>query len=450
MLHTVVRDSAEGHARAPEGTQKRRPRSRLARSWSWTPGRLSLIMAGLLLLVVALGVVAAATVQSRSDATVALVEAHEPTSADIQRLYRALSDADATAASAFLAAGSEPEQLRKRYDDDIAIAGPTPGLAAVDRARDPRVAEEIGVIGRQVPIYAGLVETARVYNQQGLPVGAAYLREASQLMRAEILPAAERLYRIQNERVIAARDSATGFPVLAVGLTLATLLALFGAQYYIWRVSGRRLNLGLLVATGAVVIGTVWGAAALVTHASLAESGHHSERVAVLSDARITALQARANELLTLVARGNSASYAEEFEAMSRRLQGSGGKGGALHDAADGADSSVAVHVDKASDAAQTWLKSYQEVRELDDNGNYDDAVKLAIDTEQSGSSAPAFSALDRSLGRAIDAGRQLFVNDTMGAAGALTFLTIGWVVLAIIAAFGVVFGVWQRLREYR
>lgn len=229
---------APAPARAPA---PQRRRNRLARAWSRTPGRLTLIMGGLLVLIALLGTVAVVTAGGKSEATWALVEGHEPTAADVQRLYRALSDADATAARTFLAAGAAPDGLRQRYEDDIAVAGPTVGLAAVDRAGDPRVAREISVIGRQVPVYAGLVEAARVNNRQGLPIGAAYLRQASHLMRTQILPAAERLYRIQTERVADERDDAVQFPYFGLLLLLATLAALGATQVYLWRVFRRRL-----------------------------------------------------------------------------------------------------------------------------------------------------------------------------------------------------------------
>lgn len=408
-----------------------------------------MLMPVLLVLVATFCVVCAVTINDKSDATLNLVEEHEPTAADVQRLYRALSDADATAASAFLAAGDEPDDLRKRYEDDIAVAGPTLGLAAVDRAGDPRVAKEIGVIGRQVPVYAGLVETARTYNQQGKPIGGAYLREASHLMRSQILPAAERLYRLQTERVLHERDAATRFPALPVGLGVAALLALLAASLYLSHISRRRLNLGLLAASGAILIGVLWSGVALTVHASRAESGLHSERVESLSQGRITALQARADELLTLVARGNGAAYADEFDELADRLTGPAGAGGLLHSAQVGADGTVAKHLDDAVDASQAWLQAYKAERNLDNEGDYDGAVAVAIGDGKT-ASTPAFAELDTSIAKAIGAERQLFVDETVGAARSLTGLAVGWSIIAVIAAGGVVFGIWQRLREFR
>lgn len=466
MVSTAVRPAVDDRAFAGVDEEPplrwSRPAEMFARSWETTPGRLSIIAWGLVIVIAMVGVAAAATAQTKSDSTFGLVELHEPTAADVQRLYRSLSDADVTAARAFLAAGDEPDRLRQRYEDDMAVAGPTLGLAAVDRVGDPRVAREIGIIGRQVPVYAGLVETARVNNGQGLPVGGAYLREASQLMRSEILPAVERLYRIQTERVADERSSATGFPFLATALALAVLMALIAAQTHIRRTSKRRLNVGLVVATVAIMIGMAWSAVALAFHASKVGAGDHdgTEQVGVLADARIAALRARADELLTLVARGDGGDHEERFNELARTVGGADGAGGLLRKARDAADGDVATHLDDAVKASGEWIAAHIAVRKLDDGGQYEDAVRLAIAEAEDAAeydeltddpaSAPAFADLEVSLTQAINTSRQHFVDETIGGARALTGLAAGWGALAAIAACGVTIGIRRRLREYR
>lgn len=425
----------------------------VANSWATTPGRLSIIAGGLIALILLTGVVAVATTLSKSDSTTDLVEVHEPTAADVQRLYSALADADAAAASSLLAAGDEPIELRRRYENDIALVGPTLGLAALDRSGDPRVKEQIEIVGRQVPTYAGLVETARVNSRQGLPIGGAYLREASHLMRTEILPAAERLYRIQVERVADERESAVSFPYAATALAILLLVALVLAQLQVRRLSKRRLNVGLIVAMSAIVLGVIWSGVAMTTHARLVNEGHEhgTAQVNLLADTRITASQARADELLTLVARGGGAEYEEQFAKLSRTIAGEGGDGGMLREArAMTADEEMVTHLDKATGAAERWLTTHGEVRESDDGGKYEEAVELAIDSRRAGSSASEFRSLDDHLGMAISGGRQHFVDETVGGARALTLLTTGWALLALVAVAGVVSGIRQRLREYR
>ncbi len=405
------------------------------------------------MLILLTGAVAAATTMSKSDTTTDLVEIHEPTAADVQRLYRVLSDADAAAASSLLVAGDEPIEMRERYEDDIALAGPTLGLAALDRSGDPRVTEQIEIVGRQVPTYAGLVETARANGRQELPIGGAYLREASHLMRTEILPAAERLYRIQVERVADERDSAVSFPYTATALAVILFVALLMAQVQIRRLSKRRLNIGLIVATGAIGLAVAWSAVAMTAHSDLVNEGHEhgSAQVNLLADTRITALQARADELLTLVARGSGGAYEEEFVKLSRTITGEVGDGGTLREARGMTeDAELSAHLDKAIGAAERWLTTHGEIREADDGGQYEEAVELAVDRRRVGSSAQEFAALDDSLSAAIASARQHFVDETVGGGRALTLLTTGWVLLALVAVAGVVGGIRQRLREYR
>src|SRR6266581_7886662 len=110
-------------------------------------------------------------------------------SSDLQQIYRALSDADATAASAFLSGGLEPIAARRRYQADIAQAAAHLESATAAAGHSP-AARDLARLSAGLPVYAGEVETARADNRLGLPLGAAYLREASSLMRGALLPAA--------------------------------------------------------------------------------------------------------------------------------------------------------------------------------------------------------------------------------------------------------------------
>src|SRR5262245_32749862 len=89
---------------------------RLARSARTTPGRLGIIASALVVLSVLTGFVAALALQMKQDTISNLAEHREPLAAAAQQIYRSLSDADATASSAFLSFGSEPAELRERYD----------------------------------------------------------------------------------------------------------------------------------------------------------------------------------------------------------------------------------------------------------------------------------------------------------------------------------------------
>ncbi|MEZ5236047.1 MAG: hypothetical protein R2749_25615 [Acidimicrobiales bacterium] len=102
-----------------------------------------------------------------------------------QQLRAALGRADAASAGAFLNGGVDQPEQRQRYRaaiDEAAAALQTAGGAA----EDPGAVEAITQLNRLLPRYSGLIETARAANRQQLPLGAAYLRSASELVRTDI------------------------------------------------------------------------------------------------------------------------------------------------------------------------------------------------------------------------------------------------------------------------
>ncbi|PXY31352.1 hypothetical protein [Prauserella muralis] len=425
----------------------------ITRSAARTPGRLSLIATGLIVLSLLTGLVGTLAVQDRANTIDGLIEHREPLAAAAQEVYGSLSDADATAASAFLSTGAEPPALRERYQLDIAKAGAALAKAASDSGSVAAAAEQVDILSRQIPVYTGLIETARANNRQGFPAGAAYLREASELMRSTILPAAHRLYEIDTERLAAEQDDATGVPWLTAVLVLGLAAALVAAQVYLKRRTNRVFNVGLLVATVAVGVAILWTAAALTVQSVLVSSGRGdgTEQADLLVRARIAALQARANETLTLVARGGGDAYEKEFGALFGQFAGRDGQGGLLGQARERAAGLPAgPHIESAAGNAETWLRAHEEVRGLEQAGDYQGAVEKAISGRDEQGAAKAFGRVDGDLTAAITSARQSFLDDTTNGSRALTLLAPGFAVLAVIAALGTTLGIRERLREYR
>src|SRR2546430_3275654 len=87
-----------------------------------TPTRLGLLLAVLIVFSLAWGVLAGLTASQHASAAADVVAVSEPLSLDAEQIYTSLSDAGATAASAFLAGGLEPAQARQRYQADITQA----------------------------------------------------------------------------------------------------------------------------------------------------------------------------------------------------------------------------------------------------------------------------------------------------------------------------------------
>jgi hypothetical protein len=425
---------------------------RLRSASSTTPGRLTVSMVGLILLSVLTGIVGLVTIQDKANTLDDLVNHREPVNAAAQQIYRSLSDADATAASAFLAGAIEPAADRTRYQTDIQQAGAALAIAATDSFGVDEAAKPLSDLAISLPVYTGLIERASANNELGYPVGAAFLGEADNLMRTTLLPAAQQLYTIDTQRLAAEQDQATALPWLTLILIILLAAALVLTQRYLSRRTNRTVNLGLALASIAVIVAVVWGGVGLVLESVYVNHGQSSgsNQVDQLSQARIAALQARTDEVLTLVARG-SVDYTKQFDTLANQIGGKDGSGGLLGQVlANSSSSAMSSQVQSAVTAAKKWFTLHDQVDTANTGGDYQTAVNVALGNDRTHDEATAFDQVDTALGNAIQAGRSDFLRQTDTAGNWLTALPIGVLVLFLVAAFGSTFGIWQRLREYR
>src|SRR5262249_6221749 len=256
------------------------------------------------------GLVAVVGAAQRADRIDSVTHRTGPLAVQAQQLYRSLSDADATAAAGVLSSGAEPQELRDRYQRDIPDRSASHATPASPGSSGP-----VARIAAALPVYTGLVETARAQNRLNLPVGAAYLREASALMRGELLPAAAELYRSETAQLDRDLSAGSSFPWLTVPLILVLLAGLVLAQRYLTRRTQRLVNRGLAAATLATVVMLLWVAVSWLDVSSQLGSSRDegSAQVNLIAQARIAALQARADEALTLVARGSGDAFEKDF-----------------------------------------------------------------------------------------------------------------------------------------
>jgi hypothetical protein len=414
-----------------------------------TPAKLRVMLAGLLAVSLLWGGVAAWTVAGHASATGDVVTVSEPLSFDAQQIYRSLSDADATEAAAFLSGGLEPLALRARYQADIAQAA-RHLEAATAAAGQSAAGSRLAILSAGLPVYAGLVETARADNRLGLPLGAAYLRDASGFMRARLLPAARGLYAQENAQLAAADQRATGLPYAALAVALIAAGLLFGSQRWLVRQTRRLVNPGLLAASIAGIISLTWllGAFTVARTHLIAARDHGSAPVKALAQADIAVLQAHADESLTLIDRSGDDSFQQNFLSLQKQL--GPGRGTLLTVAASAARGSPGgPSAAVASADAPYWFTAHQQVRSLDDRGRYTAAVQRAIGIGLL-DSATTFRNLDNDLTGAIAADQASFRSTAQLGRDALTGLEAGMIVLSLVMAGGCVWGISRRLAEYR
>lgn len=414
-----------------------------------TPRLYWLVATGLVVLGLATGAAAVTEVQNRSALITDVAEVSGPVSVDAQTLYRSLADADTTAATAFLSSGGESAELRLKYLNHIARA--TASLSVALRDADDENAARLRIVADRLPIYTGLVETARSNHRLGVPLGGAYLREASELMQQTILPAAAGVFNSTTKHLIAEQVEAAGLPWLLLLLVVLTVAALVAAQVLLARRSRRIFNPGLIAATLAVVLATAWSLMAFVASAKRLETGLRdgSVLVAVVADAGRAALQARTNEALTLVARGGGAAFEEKFTGYMTELVGEDGSGGLFKKAIAQAPASDLATLVAAQREAQRWRTLHREIRQADDSGDWDKAVETATSAERD--AVPAvFERLDAGLSKVLDAGNQRVDAQADRAASAQRGLTAGWVLFTAGLVAAVVLGFRPRIGEYR
>ncbi len=443
---TVVGDPPQSRLAAAA-----RPAPRELLRAATTPGKLRLLLAGLVTLCLLWGALAAWVVSQRASGAADVVSTSEPVSLDGQQIYRALSDADATAATAFLSGGLEPIAARHRYQADIAQAA-SRLEAATAVAGHSAAASDLATLSAALPLYAGEVETARADNRLGLPLGAAYLREASSLMRGTLLPAARDVSERANAQLTADSGRATGLPLALVVLASTALvgLVLYRAQRWLSRRTHRLLNPGLLVASAAAALSLLWLIIALgVARADLLQAHDHgSAPVAALARADIAALQAHADESLTLIDAGGDDAFQADFTAVQHRLGPGPGTllTGAVTAARGGPGAGSAM---AAASAATAWYAAHRTVRSLDDNGKHTQAVQQ-VTRSGPGHSGTLFARLDSSLTGAIAADQAVFRSHAVAGRDAFTGLEAGVIVLSLVMAAASARGLSQRLAEYR
>ncbi|MFJ4921977.1 hypothetical protein [Streptomyces sp. NPDC088725] len=446
----------------PPPEPPRGARSVLLRAWTQArdqlrsarttePGRLRLIGAALVVLIVAFGTLSAGEISARSDAAGDVVHHTQPLSADAADIYRSLADADTAAASGFLAGAQDPPEVRERYRDDIGTASRLLVKAATNTNSSSESGRQIAALNEGLPRYTGLIERARANNRQGLPLGGAYLRYANQQMTKELLPAAEKLYQAETGRLSQDNDAARMWPLASLALGVLTLGGLFWTQRRDYHRTNRILNHGLLGATVAATAVLLWLAVGhAVARADLGDAAHGQKSLAVLNNARINSLKARANENLTMVSRGavlTEDGRTDKYEADFARSMSN--LASALDEAKALAHDDVSREpVDTAISAVARWKKLHTSAGDAANNGDYKGALDRIIgESETTGQS---FDQVDAALKTALGHEQAEFTRSASAGGNALTGLAAGAGVLALAGAAGILLGIGRRLSEYR
>lgn len=429
-----------------------RPIARARAGLAITPGRLRLASVLLVIGAAVFAAVGSGAVSARRQAARSAASETEPLLVAAEGLYGSLSDADAAAATTFLTGGLEQPARRARYTADLrAASGQLATLAQAGSSVQARAA--VRTLATDLPAYSGLVETARANNRQGFPVGAAYLRQASTLMGAQMLPAAARLYEAEARRLSGDYDSggSAGALVGIVVVACALLALLTAIELYLYRLTSRMFNVPMVLATVVVLALGVWMIVGALDEQHSLERAQQtgSDSVQVLSAARILALRAQGDEGLALVARGGDEADLADFEAAAGRLGSAATPGSLLGEAAAIArGSGTLAAVDRLSGALARYQVAHRRIVTAERGGRFNEAVSLAV-----GPHAQELSLSDTvnsELVADITAAQRRFESAASEAGSALGGLWLAIPLLSALSAVLALWGVAQRLGEYR
>jgi hypothetical protein len=441
------RGQVASHRRGPGGqaAPRARRRFRLPRA-STTPGKLWLARVGLVILCLAWGALATLMVIQHASAAHDVAATDESLSLDAQQIYQSLADADVTVSTAYLYGRTGPYQDRVRYQHDIAVAAADLKVATA-ASGNSSIGASLSTLSDALPVYTGYVEDGEIYNSLGYPAGGSFIQAASEEMHVTMLPAARSVYAQENAQLTKASAQATGLPLavitLAAGLAICVLL--FRVQRWLSRRTHRTINIGLFLASVAVLAALIWLVVALAGGRSdlLQATEHGSGPAQTLAQADITALQARGDQTLNLISRTGDANFQQDFHAAQSTLSTELSSAGA-QSAADGAGPITA-----AGRAATAWFAVNQRAQQLDAAHDYGTETQLEIGTGP-GTAGTLFGQLEGDLEAAINADQAVFASNAAAGSDAFTGLEAGVIVAALVMAVGCGWGLTRRLSEYR
>jgi hypothetical protein len=395
-----------------------------------TPGRMRLyglvgVVAALLLGAVSANALLASqsAVERAANNTAQVVRA--------QSIHVDLLRADALATNAFLVGGVESAQSRSRYEQAMGDVARSLSEAA---AAQPADGAALGVLSQQVQTYVGLVEQARANNRLNLPVGAQYLTQASDGLRSDAIPVVEAVVSANEQRARAEFDRSNSSLQLLAGLLSLVVLVLVAV--WLAKRTHRYLNPSLAAAIVILVVGLFVAASTIGGVASTTRQVADGDYQTAVRLAGVTtaANDARANESLTLIKRGSGKTYDDKWKSD------------------DSAVRSALQGVDRSGTLGAQWTAYrtvHLKVRQLDTNGQWDQAVALSTSTGADGAAA-AFATFDSAAATLRDKASTSAISELHGLGGSAPVYAVGLALAALVASWLVVRGIGQRIEEYR
>ncbi len=455
---------------AQPGTTTSRPKLSTA-TIATTPGQIQVFAIVITLASAMLWAVAQSGIASMGHSIQTIGKDTVPSIVAAEKIRASLADMDANAANCFFSQGTR--EARAAYETDRHSAADSLVSAAnnITYGKEERVPILTMVDGLQG--YVGLVETAR---SKGFPLGMDALRQSSEQMHTQLLPAAEALdkanfshldeiYKTSKEAIPAAK-----LRLWVVGLLV--LFALIGLQFYI-AVRMKRLITIPVTAAAVVLIGwlLMMGNAIGAVESDLKTAKEDAfDSVHALWKTRAVAYDANADESLYLLERGSvrtpesGATLEQAFKQNVSQIIGPTEPEKILQQVGTGKPNLTGflgeemrnITFDGEKEAAVEVVKTYaaylsvdEKIRQLETTGNHQQAVELCTGSKV-GESNWCFNQFDKALGKVLDINQKAFDSSIEKSFGDIAGLTIAAPIVSAIIIALVWIGILPRLREYR
>jgi hypothetical protein len=221
--------------------------------------------------------------------------------------------------------------------------------------------------------------------------------------------------------------------MVGLALLVVALAAIGIGSAIMFKRTNRRFNLGLVAAAVVVALVMLWIVGAVRLAAGDIERGRTegTARFGQLAEARILAQQARTDETLQLITRGDITASEKSFYGHIDELT-----------------ARIGIASPEAADAVDKWIASHRMQVDAYRAGDYPAAVAQALGTDP-GASGAQFGDVETSLRDAIERARATMRDHVSDAGGYLLWLPTGALVLMTAAAVVAVVGLWPRLKEF-
>jgi hypothetical protein len=389
------------------------------------------------------GSIASLVMRSASETT---ADNTAPALIGIQDLFASVAEANAAATAAFLstsATGTEDRVNRNLYQDAIRRAsGQSEEVSAIIGSNND-AHEALKDIAISLNVYSGQIEAARVANNNDLPGADRQLRDALEIVQADVAASVNTVNERGQAQLETERTTGNLLTAAAIAIGVVTLLALLWVQVGLLKRTNRILNPLLVIATllvttvvGYLVVGPAARALALD---SAAEGGY--DAIATTSEIQTTAFSLQSELSLKILDSANGITRSgADLEPMFAEVSVN------IDELMRGTDSNREA---AAAETLRTRWTRYEatarQIETLADQGNQTAAVALF-----QGDGLSTFNGLNTAIESALSDNRSQFldgVDEASQAVSTTPFLTI---ILPVLAALATLLAIQRRLGEYR